>query len=138
MNVSIIYNSKHGTTKAYAIEIGKFLTSKGIENKVASVSDYDNEYLQKADIVLLGCWTSGLMLFAQHPDRVWKNFVMELADIKGKKLGLFTTYLLATGTMFRKMEALLNGKADTAQLILKSKNSSLTNKNISQLEVFIS
>ena len=46
MKASIIYNSQHGTTKAYAEEISAFLTEKGVENKVSSVNNYDKKYLQ--------------------------------------------------------------------------------------------
>ena len=137
MKASIIYNSKHGTTKAYAKEIGKLLSEKGIENQVASIADYSRDYLESADIVLLGCWTGGLMLFAQHPEKVWKEFAKAMPDIKGKKLGLFTTYLLATGSMFRKMETCLKDKTDKSQLILKAKSSKLTEENKQQLEVFL-
>lgn len=137
MKASIIYNSQHGTTKAYAIEIANYLSSKGIDNQVSSVQDYDKEALQKTDLVLLGCWTSGLMLFAQHPDKVWKDFAREMPDIKGKKLVLFTTYLLATGSMFRKMESCLKEKADPNQLILKSRSSKLTDENRTQIDRFL-
>jgi len=36
MKTSIIYNSHTGITKAFAEEIGKFLSEKGIDHKVAS------------------------------------------------------------------------------------------------------
>lgn len=137
MKASIIFNSQHGATKAYAEEIGKLLTEKGVDNKVASIDEYNKEYLKAADIVLLGCWTGGLFIFAQHPDKAWKNFAKDIPDIKSKKLGLFTTYKLATGSMFRKMENCITDKADAVQLILKSKSSNLTEDNKKELESFI-
>ena len=60
MKTSIIYNSHSGTTKAYAEEIGNFLTGHGQECRVSSIEDYDREFLDLSDLVLLGCWTSGL------------------------------------------------------------------------------
>jgi hypothetical protein len=65
-------------------------------------------------------------------------FAEKLPDIKGKKIGLFTTYKLATGSMFRKMAACLEGKTDEIKLNLKSRSQRLTPKNIRQLEEFIS
>ena len=66
MKTSIIYNSHSGTTKAYAEEIGNFFSGNGIECKISSIDDYDKEYLLSSDLVMLGCWTNGLMIFAQH------------------------------------------------------------------------
>lgn len=137
MKACIIYNSKHGTTKAYAEEIGKALKEKGIENQIFSIADYKKDYLQTADIILLGCWTHGLMFFAQHPEKAWKDFAKQMPGIKAKKLGLFTTYKLATGSMFRKMEVCLKDKADASQLMLRSKNGQLSEESAKQLGQFI-
>ncbi len=137
MKTSIIYNSHSGTTLAYAEEIGNFLSGNGIDCKVSSIDDYDKEYLRSSDLVMLGCWTSGLMIFAQHPDRAWKKFVKEMPEIRNKTLALFTTYKIATGSMFRKMENLLADKSDPPEATLKSKSKQLTDENRSTLEGLI-
>jgi flavodoxin len=133
MKTSIIYNSHSGTTEAYAEEIGNFLSGKGIECKVSSIDDYDKEFLLSSELVMLGCWTNGLMIFAQHPDRTWKKFVEEMPDIRNKTLALFTTYKIATGSMFRKMEKILAGKSDPPKTVLKSRSKQLTDMNRSTL-----
>jgi flavodoxin len=112
MKICIIYNSHTGTTRALARNIGTFLQSEEHEVEVASIDSYDREFILQADLVLLGCWTSGLFFIAQHPDRSWKIFASRLPDLRGKKLVLFTTYKLAVGSMFRRMEAHLKGKCD--------------------------
>ena len=137
MKTSIIYNSHSGTTLAYAEEIGKYLSGKGIECKIYSIDGYDKDYLLSSDLVMLGCWTSGLMIVAQHPDRTWKEFVEEMPVIRKKTLVLFTTYKIATGSMFRKMETILAEKADPPKAKLKSRSKELTDKNRSTLEVLI-
>ena len=137
MKTSIIYNSHSGTTIAFAEEIGKFLTGRGVDQKVESIYKYDKEFLQAADVVLLGCWTSGLMIFAQHPEGFWKKFAREMPEIKRKPVALFTTYKIATGSMFRKMEACLEGKIDQSPVVIKSKRSLLTDQHKSQLEALI-
>lgn len=137
MKTSIIYNSHSGITKAFAEEIGKFLEGQGGEQKVASIFKYDREFLQSADVVLLGCWTSGLMFFAQYPEKVWKKFAREMPEIKGKTVALFTTYKILTGSMFRKMEACLEGKINPSPLIIRSKNRELTEKHKAQLKDLI-
>ena len=137
MKTSIIYTSHSGTTKAYAEEIGNFLSSIGSEFKVSSIDNYDKEYLLTSDLVMLGCWTNGLMIFAQHPDKAWKKFVEEMPVIRKKTIALFTTYKIATGSMFRKMENILANKSDPPKAILKSRSKQLTEKNRSTLEVLI-
>ncbi len=81
MKASVIYHSRHGKTRAYAGEIGKFPDKKGIENRVETIDDYSREYLESADIVLLGCWTNGLFFFAQRPDRIWKDFAGQMRTV---------------------------------------------------------
>ena len=137
MKTSIIYNSHSGTTKAYAEEIGNFLSGQGLECKVSSIEDYDKEFLDLSDLVLLGCWTNGLMIVAQHPDRAWKKFAEELPVIRNKRIALFTTYKIATGSMFRKMENILTGKIDPPVATLKARSSKLTDKNKTALEVLV-
>ena len=137
MKASIIYNSHSGTTSAYSEEIGNFLSTKGIECRIASIDDYDKEYLLSSDLVMLGCWTSGLMIVAQHPDRAWKEFVKDMPSIRNKTLVLFTTYKIATGSIFWKMEKVLADKSDPPNAILKSRSKELTARNRSTLEALI-
>jgi flavodoxin len=134
MRTSVIYNSHSGTTKALATEIGKFLAEKGIENKVGSIDSYDRDYLQSADLVMLGCWTSGLMIIAQQPDRPWKYFAKRMPPINDKPVAFFTTYKLATGSMFRRMEKTLNGKISKPVAFIRSKSRSLSDENRAVLE----
>jgi hypothetical protein len=77
------------------------------------------------------------MIFAQHPEKAWKNFVKDMPVIKKKTIALFTTYKIATGSMFRKMEKILRDKSDPPKAILKSKSNQLTDQNRSSLELFI-
>jgi len=138
MKASIIYNSHSGTTKGFAEAIGKYLAEKSVENSVGSIDNYDREYLQSADLVLIGCWTSGLMIIAQHPDRPWKHFAGKMPALSGKKVALFTTYKIATGSMFRKMEKILKGKIDKTDAVIKSKGRVLTEEHRAILDKLIS
>ncbi|MBS3771898.1 MAG: flavodoxin domain-containing protein [Bacteroidales bacterium] len=137
MKAAIIYNSRTGTTKKYAEAIAGFLSQKGLETNTASISDYDPEKVKAADIVLLGAWTSGLFFFAQHPDKEFKKYSGNLPEVKDKKVGLFTTYKTLTGSMFRKMDKLINDKLPEGYVLLKSRSSKLTSENKKQLEKLI-
>jgi len=138
MKACIIYNSHSGTTRAFARAISEFLAELGVENRVGSIDSYDRDYLQEANLVLLGCWTSGLMIIAQHPDRSWQYFARSMASVRGKRVALFTTYMLATGSMFRQMEKRLAGKIDTPVAHIRSKGRELTEEHREILRELIS
>jgi flavodoxin len=120
----VVYRSATGTTRRLAEAIGARLREHGLEVSVASVGEADPAEVARADIVLLGCWTSGYLVVAQHPDRPWQDFVRELPRVEGR-VGLFTTYKLATGSMFVRMRGALAGRADRVGLELKSRDGRL-------------
>jgi flavodoxin len=109
MKAAIIYNSKHGKTAKYAESIQDYLKVKKIESTVSSIDNYSKKDIEDADVVFLGCWTSGLFLFLQGPEPKWVKFAKDLPDFSEKKVALFTTYLLATGSMFKNMKKNLSG-----------------------------
>jgi len=135
---AIIVNSKTGTTKKYAEEISKYLQSKGLDTQVTSIQAYSEDMLNSVDYVLFGCWTNGLMVILQHPDKIWVDFAAKLPSMPDVKVALFTTYKILTGSMFRNMYKHLKGKFETPSLELKSRNGSLSEKDKQALENFIS
>lgn len=134
---TIVYRSRSGTTRRLAEEIGAFLGERGIEPTVVSVGDSDVARVGEADFLFLGCWTNGLMIIAQHPDQPWIDFARDLPPIHSSRVGLFTTYKLATGSMFSQMRKHLAGKAPTIDLELKSRNGRLSDRNRRELERFL-
>ena len=103
----IFYHSKTGTTKKYAEEIGKYLKSKGLNTQITSIQAYSEDMLNNVDYVLFGCWTNGLMVILQHPEKIWVDFAAKLPSMPEVKVALFTTYKILTGSMFRNMYNLL-------------------------------
>ena len=94
--------------------------------------------LNNVDYVLFGCWTNGLMVILQHPDKEWEDFAAKLPSMPDVKVVLFTTYKILTGSMFRNMYKQLKGKFATPSLELKSRNGSLSEKDKQALENLIS
>jgi flavodoxin len=133
----ILYNSKTGTTERFAGEIGDFLSREGINTRVSSIFKFDPEDIARADIVLLGCWTSGFMIVLQHPERTWVEFAKTLPDLRNKKTGFFTTYALATGSMFKKMKQHLTMTSGGNDLELKSRDGHLHDSHRQQLSTFL-
>lgn len=133
----IIYQSKTGTTKKYGFAIRDYLNNLGIETKAIPVQNYVEEDLLRADFVFLGCWTSGLFFILQHPDKTWADFANKLPAFDSKKVALFTTYKLLTGSMFKKMKGKLNGKVSEIGLTLKSKTIQLSASDKEKLKSFV-
>lgn len=123
---AIVYRSATGTTRRLAEEIGAHLASRGLAVAVQSVGEADPAALAEADLILLGCWTSGLFVVAQHPDEPWLAFARSLPALGGIRVGLFTTYKLAAGSMFPRMRRALDGKAERVDLELKSRDGHLS------------
>jgi len=135
--VIIIYNSKTGTTKKYSNEIGMYLRNNGNEVVVLSIEEYTNDKLNHADYLLLGCWTSGLMFFLQHPEKIWIDFATKLPNPLKPKIALFTTYKILTGSMFKKMHMHLNGLIGASFTAIKSRNGVLSESDKKVLDKFI-
>ena len=134
----IVYHSKTGTTKKYAEEISDYLKSKGLDTQVTSIQVYSQDMLNNVDYVLFGCWTNGLMVILQHPEKEWVDFAAKLPPMPDVKVALFTTYKILTGSMFRNMYKNLKGKFATPSLELKSRNGLLSEKDKQALENLIS
>ena len=133
----VVYRSATGTTRRLAEEIGAHLEAKGVTATVQSVGECDPAALAGADHVLLGCWTSGFFVVAQHPDEPWLAFVRDMPALGGTPVGLFTTYKLATGSMFARMRAAIGAKANRFDLELKSRDGHLSDAGRQALDRFI-
>lgn len=133
----IVYHSKTGTTKLFGEEIRDFFNKNQIESKAVSTNEFDHLDLVTSDFVLFGCWTKGLLICRQHPDKEWIDFIKNIPDLSGKKLGLFATYKIATGSMFNNMKKCLNGSSDNVLISLKSRNGHLSANNNQELLSFI-
>jgi flavodoxin len=133
----IIYNSKTGITKKYAEEIGAYLKLRELEVIILSIQEYRAEILNNVDYLLLGCWTSGSMLFLQHPEKVWNDFASKLPNSIKSKTALFTTYKMLTGSMFNKMRKQLNGRIDSCFTEIKSRNGMLSERDKIVLADFV-
>ncbi len=129
----IVYHSKTGVTRALGKEMSTYLGTLGVKTTAYSIYDFIPSDAVDADIVLLGCWTSGLMVVLQHPEQPWVDFSKRLPDLRGKKIGLFTTYKIAAGGMFRKMERCIPAGAEDVLLRLKSRDGHLTDEMKSEL-----
>ncbi|MFQ3578861.1 MAG: flavodoxin family protein [Bacteroidales bacterium] len=137
MKKAVIYHqSRTGTTEKMAYSIQEFLKTMAVESKVDSIKKVSVEDTKKADIVCLGCWTHGFFLFAQHPEKIWIEKVQGMPDISNKKIILFTTYKIATGSIFKKMIKYLQGNPQEI-ITLKSKNGAISDEDKNKIKTFL-
>lgn len=136
-SAAIIYESSTGITRQFAEEIGDYFAGQGIEARVSSIDDCDPADLANVDRVLLGCWTNGLMIAFQHPTDRWISWARRLPAIPANHLGLFTTYKLATGRMFRQMRRWLPAQSRPTGFELKSRDGHLSEAHRRELQAFI-
>ena len=125
----IFYQSKTGTTKNYAHEIEAYLQNRQIQAACYPVSEYHSGLLENADLLLLGCWTKGLMVLFQKPDALWNHFARRLTVPASSKVALFATYKIRTGSMFRNMAKQVQKTGHSLFPRLKSRDGKLTGQD---------
>ena len=125
----VIYHSQTGNTRGLGIDIHNLCKTIGLNSKIIATDEYTPAALENVDYLFLGCWTHGLMFFLQHPEQIWVDFAQKLPELKNTKIILFTTYKVATGSMFRKMRKHLKCNPSDIVLEVKSRNGDLSEKN---------
>jgi flavodoxin len=133
----IIYHSNTGITRMYADEMEVYLKSKGLEVTSISIWQYKDGVADGVDYLLLGCWTSGIMIALQHPEKVWREFAAKFKASGNPQLILFTTYKILTGSMFKNMLRHLQGKISQPFSELKSRTGNLSQADKEVLDKFI-
>ena len=133
---AVVYRSRTGTTRRFAEEIAAHLRGRGVDVRVTSVGDVDLGALADVDLLLLGSWTNGLFVVLQHPDGPWVSFARALPRVRGR-VALFTTYRLATGSMFARMRDELRGRTPDPTLELASRDGRLSGRGRQALDRFV-
>jgi flavodoxin len=130
MKALVIYHSKTGTTKKMAEAIGEQIQKNQMDVVIRSIHEVSEQEIQTASHLYMGSWTNGFMLFGQKPHKDWSNFAFRLQKDNSKKVMLFATYKLRTGSMFSKMQSQLSIKGFRInKAALKSKNGDLSEKH---------
>jgi len=110
MHVSIVFDSRTGTTRAAASAMARHLEHRGHYCRLWSVGDADPAEVAAADLICVGSWTQGLFLAFQHATPASMGFIERLGDLHGKKAIVFCTYKVATGPTLRRMAAALEAR----------------------------
>ena len=95
MRAVVIYESLTGNTARAARLIADEVASRGIEVFVYPITDIGLKDLAEADIVFVGTWVDGFVLFGHRPGRAGRLKSMPVVD--GKRVAAFMTYAIHAG-----------------------------------------
>ena len=95
MRAVVIYESLTGNTARAARLIADEVASRGIEVTVYPITDIGLKDLAEADVVFVGTWVDGLVLFGHRPGRAGRLKSMPVVD--GKRVAAFMTYAIHAG-----------------------------------------
>ncbi|HEY3139765.1 MAG TPA: flavodoxin family protein [Acidimicrobiales bacterium] len=95
MRAVVIYESLTGNTARAAELIADSARVDGVDISVFSIDAIGLKELADADVVFLGTWVDGLILFGHRPGRKAKLRRMPVID--GKRTALFMTYAVHPG-----------------------------------------
>lgn len=107
MEAVIVYDSVTGNTRRAASLIADALGRAGIDATVFPVTAYNPDAIARADLVLVGSWTDGLILAGQRPGR--KKRFTHLPDLTGKRAAVFCTYAVNPGRTLDKLTKVVEG-----------------------------
>ena len=108
MKALVIYESLTGNTRRAAGMIVAELGRRGVAASASPITAIDYQALGEADLVIVGTWTDGLVLFGQRPGRAGR--LRKLPFITGKKAVGYVTYAIDCGSALEKLVAILEDR----------------------------
>ena len=103
----VIHQSRTGNTRRAAELIGGAVAATGATVAVRPVGNLDYAELALADLVFVGTWVDGLVLFGHRPGDAGK--LSQIPPLWDKKVVAFMTHALNPGNAADKLAALLSG-----------------------------
>ena len=120
MRVSIVFETRTGTTAAAAEEMAGSLRAAGHDCTLASVFDADPGKVSSAEAICIGTWTKGYFIVMQHPTEATLDFIRRLS-LRGQPVAVFTTYRLAVGGTLRELAMAVESSGGTVTGMYKSR-----------------
>ena len=108
MKAVVIFESLTGNTRNAAGYIAAELERGGVGTTVSPITAVDYQALAEADLVVIGTWTDGLVLFGQRPGRSGR--LKKLPYITGKKCAVFVTYAVDPGNVLDKLVSMMEDR----------------------------
>jgi|ERR687892_269498 hypothetical protein len=111
MRAVVIYESLTGNTARAARLIGQAAAGEGLEVVIYPITDIGLKDLAAADVVFVGTWVDGLVLFGHRPGRAGRIRSMPVVD--GKPVAAFMTYAIHAGRALDKFVTVLEERGAT-------------------------
>ena len=111
MRAVVIYESMTGNTARAARLIAHEVAAQGVEVSVYPITDIGLKDLAEADIVFVGTWVDGLILFGHRPGRAGRIKAMPVID--GKRVAAFMTYAVHAGKALERFDRVLDERGAT-------------------------
>lgn len=112
MNILVLYQSRSGHTRACAKGIAQALRGLNHETVIASVIEVRVEDIERADLLFVGTWVQGFILFGVKPAGA-DLWVPALPSLEGKVIGVFCTYAFSPRGSLRTLAAMLEARGAT-------------------------
>jgi len=109
----VIYESLTGNTAKAGQAIAAELTAAGVPTTAHPITAIDYQALADADLVIVGSWVDGLILFGQRPGRMGR--IVSMPTLVGKKAVVYVTYAIDAG---RSLQKLADAVADRGAEVL--------------------
>jgi hypothetical protein len=107
----VIYESLTGHTARAARLIGEAVAAEGVEVAIYPITDIGLKNLAESDLVFVGTWVDGLVLFGHRPGRAGRIRSMPVID--GKRVAAFMTYAIHAGRALDRFAELLEERGAT-------------------------
>jgi len=108
MNIVVIHQSRSGNTKKAAELIGGAVASSENKVTVRSTENLDFKELANADLIFVGTWVDGLILFGHRPGDIGKLNL--IPPLWGKNVVAFMTHAANPGKAASKFASFLEAK----------------------------
>ncbi|HUP85778.1 MAG TPA: flavodoxin family protein [Acidimicrobiales bacterium] len=108
MRAVVIYESLTGNTRKAAGFVAAELERGGVPTTVSPITAVNYQALADADLVVVGTWTDGLVLFGQRPGRSGR--LKKLPYISGKRCAVFVTYAVDAGNVLDKLVSMMEDR----------------------------
>lgn len=120
MKVSIVFETRTGTTAAAAEQMAESVRTAGHECTSVSILDAEPARVSAADALCIGTWTKGYFIVMQHPTDATLDFIGRLS-LRGQPVAVFTTYRLAVGGTLRELAMAVEASGGTVTGMYKSR-----------------
>jgi len=97
----VISESLTGNTRRAASLIARELNAQGVTAVACPITAIDYQALSEADLVIVGTWTDGVVLFGQRPGRAHR--LRAMPSISGKRAVVYCTYAVDPGRTLDKL-----------------------------------